>query len=66
LIPEAWKQKIDGNTTFIFFDGTILRNPDGRRCVLGLYWDGGRWDWRYYWLGRGWDVGSPSAVLASI
>ena len=24
LIPESWKEKINGNTRYIFFDGTIL------------------------------------------
>lgn len=66
LIPESWKKKTNGNTTYIFFDGTVLRSPDGRRCVLFLYWRGGRWDWGYGWRGFGWLVGGPSAVLASI
>ena len=66
LIPEAWKQKTKGNTTFIFFDGTILRDPYGRRYVLCLYWRGGRWGWGCIWLEDDWDVSRPSAVLASI
>ncbi len=66
LIPESWKEKTNGNTTFIFFDGTVLRRPDGYRCVLYLYWHDGRWFWHYFWLGSGWGVDSPSAVLASI
>ncbi len=65
LIPESWKQKTNGYTTFIYFDGTILRSPNGNRCVLYLYWDGGRWRWDYRWLGNDWDGGNPSAVLAS-
>jgi len=66
LIPESWKEKTDGCTTFIFFDGTVLRCPDGRRDVLSLCWGGGQWYWNGRWLGRDWHVYGPSAVLASI
>lgn len=66
LIPESWKKKTNGNTTYVFFDGTILRSPGGRRSVLCLYWDDGRWRWHCRWLEDDWGVGDPSAVLASI
>lgn len=66
LIPEAWKQKTNGNTIYIFFDGTILRNPFGNRCALCLYWVGGLWRWDYYWLSNVWHASFSSAVLASI
>lgn len=66
LIPESWKEKTDGNVTFIFFDGTVLRSPGGGRYVLYLYWDDGRWGWYYSWLEDDWSVDDPSAVLASI
>ncbi len=66
LIPESWKKKTNGNTTFIFFDGTVLRNPLGNRYVLFLCWNGGEWYWSYYWLELDWPVFDPSAVLASI
>ena len=36
FIPESWKGRA------VYFDGTILRNPDGNRCVLYLYWSDGR------------------------
>jgi hypothetical protein len=65
LIPEKWKEKTNGNTTFIFFDGTILRDSNGNRCVLCLYWDGGEWYWNYDWLEVDWNADDPSAVLAS-
>lgn len=65
LIPESWKEKVNGNTRFIHFDGTILRSPGGDRCVLYLCWDGGAWGWSAVWLGSGWNGGNPSAVLAS-
>ena len=46
--------------------GTVLRSPDGHRCILYLYCDGvGQWDWRFFWLGRVWRRRSPSAVRAS-
>lgn len=64
LIPASWKEKINDNTRYIFFDGTILCGPRGRRGVLYLCWRDGGWRWGCGWLGRGWDAGSPSAVLA--
>jgi hypothetical protein len=60
-IPEDWK-KVKGVITF---DGDVLRSPRGDRCVLCLCWDGGEWYWDCRWLGSGWDVVNPSAVLAS-
>jgi len=65
LIPEKWKEKTEDNTTFIYFDGTILRRPRGDRYVVYLYWRGGRWHWGYDWLEGDWSVINPSAVLAS-
>ncbi len=65
LIPESWKEKVNGNTRYIFFDGTVLRNSGGSRYVLYLYWDDGQWSWDVDWLGFDWDDDYPSAVLAS-
>ena len=66
LIPERLKERVNGNIQFIYFDGTILRSPDGDRCTLYLYFDGGgSWDWGCGWLDRGRGAGSPSAALAS-
>ena len=65
LIPEKWKEKTNGNTTYIFFDGTVLRRPSGNRCALYLYWFGGEWLWYCNWLDRDFDASNPSAVLAS-
>lgn len=42
-IPEAWKEKTNGNTTYICFTGTPLRDPYGNRYVLYLCWFGGQW-----------------------
>jgi hypothetical protein len=65
LIPESWKEKINGNTRYIFFDGTVLRDPSGNRCVLYLYWSEGQWDWSGNWLDDYFSADDPSAVLAS-
>ena len=65
LVPDCWKEKTNGNTTFIFFDGTTLRGPFGYRRTLYLYFGDGRWGWNYYWLVSARGSGSPSAVLAS-
>lgn len=65
LIPESWKEKVNGDVRFIYFDGTVLRDPDGRRYVLCLYWSGGAWRWNVGWLDRGWFANNPSVVLAS-
>ena len=63
-IPESWKEKIDGNIRYIFFDGTTLRSPDGDRRVLSLYWSDGGWRWLCFWLSLDWRALNPSAVLA--
>ena len=65
-IPEAWKERVNGNIQYVCFDGTVLRSPNGIRYVLYLYFLEGRWYWLCRWLGSGWDSGRPSAVLASI
>lgn len=65
LIPESWKEKVNGNTRYIYFDGTVLRGPSGGRCVLCLYWSVGWWYWRVSWLGYDFDQHNVSAVLAS-
>lgn len=65
LIPESWKQKVDGNTRYIFFDGTVLRDSVGYRYVLYLCWFGGAWYWRVRWLDLVWGADGPSAVLVS-
>ena len=65
LIPLKWKEQTKGKTTFIFFNGTVLRNSHGSRFVLCLYWSDGEWDWHYDWLESDWDANDPSAVLES-
>ncbi len=58
MIPESWKGK------YVYFHGTVLRNPRGHRCVLYLYRNDGKWYWNYDWLDNDWNGRSPSAVLA--
>jgi hypothetical protein len=60
LIPEEWK-KYDG----IYFWGTILRDPSGRRSVLCLCVVGSKWGWGCRWLDDRWIANDPSASLAS-
>ena len=65
LIPESWKEKVNGSIRFIYFDGTVLCSPRGSRYVLCLCWVGGGWHWRCNWLGLGWGAYDTSAVLTS-
>lgn len=65
LIPESWKEKINWNTRYIYFDGSVLQDPNGNRYVLCLYWDGGRWDWCCRCLRLNFGDFSPSVVIAS-
>ena len=58
LIPKSWKGKR------VYFDGTILRDPYGRRFVLYLCWYGDKWSWGCRWLRDVWRGSEPSAVLA--
>jgi hypothetical protein len=66
-LPERFKQKTNGNTTFIFCDGTVLRSPDGHRFTLYFCWNAvnRKWNWYYLWLGSDRGVNNPSACLAS-
>lgn len=66
LIPESWKKKTNGYTTYVFFDGIVLRGPGGLRSVLSLCWLAGGWRWHCRCLGYGFRARHPSAVLASI
>lgn len=43
----------------------ILRNSDGNRYVLYLYWNDGAWNWNVNWLDNDWNDNNPSAVLAT-
>jgi len=50
----------------IYFFGTVLRYPNGNRCVLYLYLDGSEWYWNGRWLGLQWNADYPSVSLASV
>lgn len=65
LIPESWKERVNGNIQFITFDGTVLRHSFGDRYVLCLFWSDGKWYWSVGWLVNGFDQSGVSAVLAS-
>lgn len=66
IIPEDWKFDENGNTRYVYFWGTVYRDPGGNLCVRYLCWGGGAWDWSYDWLGDGWRVRRPAAVSASV
>lgn len=63
LIPESWKEKVNGAASSIFFDGSILYYSVGFHFVLCLRWDDGWWRWRYRWIGDVRDAASFSAVI---
>ena len=65
-LPARFKERVNGNIQFIFFEGVVLRGPGGIRCALCLYFrSDGSWGWYCIWLGDDRDVDAPSAVLAS-
>ena len=49
-------------------DGILydLRNPNGNRYVLYLYWNDGKWQWNYNWLENDWNANNLSALLATL
>jgi hypothetical protein len=65
LIPDRWKQLTNGSATLISFDGAILQNPRGCRCVLFLCWSVGEWCCGVNFLSRDCRTYRTSAVLAS-
>ncbi len=65
LIPESWKQDVQGRTLYIYFWDTIYRDSFGFRYVRYLYWDDGQWSWGYDGLGDQFDALCPAALLAS-
>ena len=64
LIPECWKEKVNGKTRSVFFDGTVLRSPAGIRLVLFLSWFNDMWHRNALWLECDWCRLNVSAVLA--
>lgn len=59
LIPESWKEK------FVYFFGTVYRDPSGGRRLLSLCWGDGGWSWDYRSLGGGFGASGLAASLAS-
>lgn len=67
LIPERFKKKTNGNTTFLFFGGTTIINPIGEHFSLYLCWDTSKgtskWLWHHNWLNHEWFFNYLSLVL---
>lgn len=63
LFPSAWRAQTDGNTTFVYFFGSIFRSPEGNRCVLRVYDSGGALDWRCIPLSHPWATNDVAAIL---
>lgn len=59
LIPDEWKGK------YVFFWGTVYRHLEGGLFIRCLCWNGDRWGWSYYWLGRSWRNLDPTILRAS-
>ena len=65
-LPARFKERPNGNVQLIFFDGVVLRGPDGRRYTLYFYFsDNGSWGWNCRWLDIDRDARHSSAVLAT-
>ncbi|MFZ5391511.1 MAG: hypothetical protein ACOZAJ_04545 [Patescibacteria group bacterium] len=41
LVPENWKETIDGRPKLITFDGNTLLDPNGRRYMFYVLWSNG-------------------------
>jgi len=61
-LPEKWKRTDEGETRYIYFDATVLRDPGGNRYTLFLCWLAGAWGWDYHWLGHDFYSQNQSAV----
>lgn len=66
ILPVRFKERMNGNIQFIFFDGVVLRSPLSSRFTLCLCFLGdGSWLWDCILLDSDRDADRPSAVLAS-
>jgi hypothetical protein len=54
LVPRRIWGKTDDIRSYVYFDGTILRDPNGDRCVLYLCRRGRHWNWGFRFLSIGW------------
>ncbi len=62
LIPNDWKKLSEKEEFYIFFDGTILIDPDGIPMVACISWNGSYWDLWFDWVGAKRGPESFSAV----
>lgn len=65
LIPEKYKELINGTAPVILFPGTIFQKSCGSRYILCLSWSGGECRRSYVWLGHECDPHDLFAVLVS-
>lgn len=66
LFPEHWKKDENGDIRYIYFWGSIFRDPsNGLFYVRYLFWYGGEPALDYGWLDDGWHRQNPSASVAS-
>lgn len=63
LIPEAWKEKINGSPQRIYFEGTIFRDSEGHDDALCMYWYDDAWHWSIPWLGLNRGLADVIAVI---
>ncbi len=63
-IPESWKEGVDGNIRYIYFDGTVLRGDGNNRYVLCLYRENYKWNWTVKALNNIRHLNDLSAVMA--
>ena len=65
LFPEHWKKDENGDIRYIYFWGSIFRNPSrGYLYVRYLYWNDGELYRDCDWLDGDWNRQSPSASVA--
>ncbi|NQU83475.1 MAG: hypothetical protein HQ536_02075 [Parcubacteria group bacterium] len=65
IIPEQWKEKVNGSTSCIHFDGTVIRNRFDVHHTLFLFWDDYQWFWGIEYFDCKTYVGGPSVVCVS-
>jgi len=66
FFPEHWKKDENGDTRYIFFWGSVFRDPSsGNLYVRVLYWKGDELNHDDHCLVNSWDRQSPSASVAS-
>lgn len=56
--------RVERNITWFACPGTVLRDKEGFRYMLGLYWTDNRWPWYPHWLENNLRASRPSAVIS--